>query len=165
MERLNCLRCQYMHEDNGNCTAAGGFCTAVPAAHCRLLQEYLDTGLTPEEVPTAVEMAQIYSIIEENKRYRALNVTVDRLKELARADKEGRVVVLPSKVGRRVYVPDFEAQTVANVRIQGISITITGRVVLHFGGYPAESVWGDRCGIDWFLTYEGAEATLRRANG
>lgn len=32
MEQLNCLRCAYRHEDNGNCTAAGGFCTAVPAA-------------------------------------------------------------------------------------------------------------------------------------
>jgi aspartate/tyrosine/aromatic aminotransferase len=59
------------------------------------LGAYENTGLTPEEVPTAVEMAQIYSIIEENKRYRALNVTVDRIKELAEADKEGRVVVLP----------------------------------------------------------------------
>ena len=50
MERLNCLRCQYRHDDNGNCTAVGGFCTAVSAAHCRLLQEYLGTGLTPEGV-------------------------------------------------------------------------------------------------------------------
>lgn len=52
-------------------------------------------GLMPEEVPTAVEMSQIYSIIEENKRFRALNVTVDRMRELAEADREGRVVVLP----------------------------------------------------------------------
>lgn len=50
MANVNCLRCRFRHEDNGNCTAVGGFCTAVTAAHCPLLQKYLDTGLTPEEV-------------------------------------------------------------------------------------------------------------------
>ena len=50
MEKNNCLRCNFRHTDNGNCTAVGGFCTAVPAAHCPLLRQYLDTGLTPEEV-------------------------------------------------------------------------------------------------------------------
>ena len=50
MENVNCLRCRFRHEDNGNCTAVGGFCTAVAAAHCPLLRQYLDTGLTPEEV-------------------------------------------------------------------------------------------------------------------
>ena len=50
MANVNCLRCRFRHEDNGNCTAVGGFCTAVPAAHCPLLREYLDTGMTPEEV-------------------------------------------------------------------------------------------------------------------
>ena len=50
MENVNCLRCHFRHEDNGNCTAVGGFCTAVQAAHCPLLREYLDTGLEPAEV-------------------------------------------------------------------------------------------------------------------
>lgn len=50
MENVNCLRCRFRHEDNGNCTAVGGFCTAVPAAHCPLLRQYLDTGLDPEEI-------------------------------------------------------------------------------------------------------------------
>ena len=50
MGNVNCLRCRFRHEDNGNCTAPGGFCTAVTAAHCPLLCQYLDTGLTPEEV-------------------------------------------------------------------------------------------------------------------
>lgn len=48
MGNVNCLRCRFRHEDNGNCTAVGGFCTAVPAAHCPLLRQYLDTGMTPE---------------------------------------------------------------------------------------------------------------------
>lgn len=35
----NCIGCPYIHPDNGNCTAVGGFCTAVPAAHCPLIPE------------------------------------------------------------------------------------------------------------------------------
>lgn len=92
MERLNCLRCQYRHDDNGNCTAVGGFCTAVSAAHCRLLQEYLGTGLTPEGVE-ALTLSMMGKAVAEIKEFDGL--PIDRLKELAEADKEGRVEVLP----------------------------------------------------------------------
>lgn len=37
----NCLMCDSMHE-NGNCTEVGGFCTAVPAAHCPLIPRLLN---------------------------------------------------------------------------------------------------------------------------
>lgn len=40
--RPNCANCEYMHKDNFNCTAAGGFCTAVPAAHCPKLKELME---------------------------------------------------------------------------------------------------------------------------
>lgn len=76
------------------------------------------------------------------------------------SDMSQRLYKQSRKVGDRVYVPDFEAKAVSNVRVQGISITNTGRVVLHFGGYPATWAWGDRCGIDWFITHEEAEKAL-----
>ena len=34
MANVNCLRCHFRHEDNGNCTAVGGFCTAVHEGAC-----------------------------------------------------------------------------------------------------------------------------------
>ena len=102
MEQLNCLRCQYRHEDNGNCTAAGGFCTAVPAAHCRLLQEYLGTGLTPDGVE-ALKLSMMGKAVAEIKEFDGL--PIDRLKEIAEADREGNAVVLPCKVGDMVWVP------------------------------------------------------------
>ena len=37
----NCIMCDSMHE-NGNCTEVGGFCTAVPAAHCPLIPKLMD---------------------------------------------------------------------------------------------------------------------------
>ena len=38
-DKPNCIGCPYIHPDNGNCTAVGGFFTAVPAAHCPLIPE------------------------------------------------------------------------------------------------------------------------------
>jgi hypothetical protein len=47
------------------------------------LAEYEDTGMAPEDVCTAHEMAQIYSLVEENKAYRAMGIRLDRLEEIA----------------------------------------------------------------------------------
>ena len=91
---LNCLRCNFRHTDNGNCTAVGGFCTAVPAAHCPLLRQYLDTGLYPESVE-ALKLSMMGKAISEITEFNGL--PIDRLRELAEADKDGRVVVLPNK--------------------------------------------------------------------
>lgn len=92
MEKVNCLRCRFRHEDNGNCTAVGGFCTAVPASHCPLLREYLDTGLTSAEVHSMQgEWRAMMSVLN------SIGGGYDRLRELAEADKDGRVAVLPNK--------------------------------------------------------------------
>lgn len=96
MANVNCLRCRFRHEDNGNCTAVGGFCTAVPAAHCPLLREYLDTELTPEEIDMDHEAA-------ETLRHLCRNCDLERLEELAKADRAGRLEVLPCKVGDTVW--------------------------------------------------------------
>lgn len=96
MGNVNCLRCRFRHEDNGNCTAVGGFCTAIPAAHCPLLRQYLDTGLTPEEIDMDHEAA-------EQLRQLCQGCDLDRLEELARADRAGRLVVLPCEVGTATY--------------------------------------------------------------
>ena len=77
MKELNCLRCEYRHTDNGNCTAVGGFCTAVTAAHCPLLQQYLDTGLTPSELETIRKDADALRRITQY-------CSLDRLEELAK---------------------------------------------------------------------------------
>lgn len=97
MENVNCLRCHFRHEDNGNCTAVGGFCTAVPAAHCPLLRQYLDTGMTPEAFQSFVVFFQ--DLIGNQKASEAL----DRFRQLVKADRDGRLVVPPCKVGDTVW--------------------------------------------------------------
>ena len=127
------------------------------------LAAYEDTGLTPKEVTSLGELFDY--ALKESKTLTEQLTLLKHIRELAEADKDGRVVVLPCKVGDRVYIPDIESKTVANVRVQGISITPKSRVVLHFGGYPVESAWGDRCGIDWFITIEEAEKALAEMEG
>lgn len=98
MGNINCLQCEFRHPDNGNCTAVGGFCTAVTAAHCPLLRDFLDTGLTPDEIRNmSGEWCAAMPVLNGMGSY-------DRLRELVEADKDGRVIVLPAKKGDTLYV-------------------------------------------------------------
>lgn len=64
------------------------------------LKAYEDTGWTPEMLRKMGENAgHLWDFAQA-----AENMTVGRLKELAEADKDGRVVVLPCKVGDTVYM-------------------------------------------------------------
>lgn len=156
MERLNCLRCQYRHDDNGNCTAVGGFCTAVSAAHCRLLQEYLGTGLTPEGVE-ALKLSMMGKAVAEIKEFDGL--PIERMKELAIADEEGRVVVLPCKVGDTVYWVHGAVITECKVyrgqkNRKGLYICLKSNV--SHGAFRADLSIGKTV----FLTREEAEEAL-----
>lgn len=120
MENVNCLRCHFRHEDNGNCTAVGGFCTAVQAAHCPLLRQYLDTGMTPEAFQSFVVFFQ--DLIGNQKASEAL----DRFRQLAKADKDGRLAVLPRKDWLEVDVGEICPacakrihQTVQELKLEG----------------------------------------------
>ena len=151
MANVNCLRCRFRHEDNGNCTAVGGFCTAVPAAHCPLLREYLDTGLTPEEVSATVkDWSYLRTIIGECGG-------LDQVRALAEADRDGRLVVLPCKVGDtlfRVFAGEILEHKVSNMRY----IAIQGRWDIDttpFCSYVESSI-----GKTIFLTHEEAEKAL-----
>lgn len=84
METVNCLRCDFRHKDNGNCTAVGGFCTAVEAAHCPMLRKYLDTGLTPEQCENAKVIIESAFSDDTSK--------AERIRELLKADADGRMV-------------------------------------------------------------------------
>lgn len=65
------------------------------------LLAYKDTGLMPESVET-LKLSMMGKAIAEIKEFNGL--PVDRLRELAEADKDGRVVVLPCKVGEKLWV-------------------------------------------------------------
>lgn len=70
------------------------------AAVCDRLAAYEDTGLEPEAVETVkLALAARHMVDLETLN----NTPISRLVELAESDKDGRVVVLPCKVGDTVW--------------------------------------------------------------
>lgn len=65
------------------------------------LAAYEDTGRTPEEV-TALGNLFDY-VLEESKTLTGQLALLNRIRDLAKADKDGRLVVLPCKVGDKLY--------------------------------------------------------------
>ena len=125
MANVNCLRCRFRHEDNGNCTAVGGFCTAVPAAHCPLLRQYLDTGMTPEAFQSFVVFLQ--DLIGNQKASEAL----DRFRQLVKADRTSRLAVLPCKPdGSMLNTSDPERPEIMK-RIHFAVAYVCGGIVFH----------------------------------
>ena len=65
------------------------------------LAAYEDTGLEPESVE-ALKLSMMGKAISEITEFDGL--LIDRLRELAKADRDGRVVVLPCKAGDTVWI-------------------------------------------------------------
>ena len=85
--------CQRGCHDPGGCTKG----CIVPRLYARL-GAYEDTELTPEEVSTLVkDWSDLCTIVGECGG-------ISRVRVLAEADKDGRVAVLPCKVGDTVYL-------------------------------------------------------------
>ena len=67
------------------------------------LKAYEDTGLEPGDILSAADMAKVACALHELNQYKELG-NLDRLRELAKADRDGRCLVLQCKVGDTVYV-------------------------------------------------------------
>ena len=128
-------------------------------AVCDRLAAYEDTGLTPEEIKAPfTEDAMI------NLAAQALGVEPSRLRELAEADKDGRVVVLPCKVGDTVWriVRDGEPHiTRDEVRDMYFADDMTPCVELVGG----RVTFTEKFGKTIFLSREEAEKALRGMKG
>ena len=116
-------------------------CTAL---YCRnrlkdRLAAYEDTGLTPEEVNDVMAKAKLAS---------AFGVAAERLRELAEADKAGRLVVLPCEVGTATYYIHYPIAVYPDKSEPEIKRGIFTLCDL------------DRVGRSVFLTREEAEAAL-----
>lgn len=121
------------------------------------LAAYEDTGLTPER---CAEFARAdaegrYIIMRD-----AEQEGVARLRELAEADKAGRLVVLPCKVGDTVYFRTYDCNGTVDLGIQPHKVTaIVGRAIVS-GRYTDAVLLPGQYGVSWFLTREEAEEAL-----
>lgn len=114
------------------------------------LSAYEDTGLTPEEIDMDHEAA-------EQLRQLCQGCDLDRLEELAEADRAGRLVVLPCKVSDtlfRVFAGEILEHKVGNMRY----LAIQGRWDIET--YPFCPYVESSIGKTIFLTREEAEAAL-----
>ena len=121
------------------------------------LAAYEDTGLTPEEIKAPfTEDAMI------NLAAQALGVEPDRLRELVEADKDGRCVVLPCKVGDklyRVFAGEILEHRVGKMKY----FAIQGRWDIET--YPFCPCVESSIGKTIFLTREEAERALQEMEG
>lgn len=83
--------------------------------------------------------------------------------KILEADAEGKLVWLPCNVGDTVWF--VYKGKIHEMRVQGISVTQSRRVILNFGGYPFVNSWADEVGRTVFLTREAAEKMAEYVRG
>lgn len=66
------------------------------------LAEYEDKGREPNEILSGKELAEVACALISLKEYKSLG-TIDHIRALLKAEQDGRLVVLPCKVGDTVY--------------------------------------------------------------
>ena len=124
------------------------------------LKAYEDTGLTPEEIKSAFTTDALIKLAAQ-----ALETTPERLRELAEADKEGRVVVLPCKVGDTVYF--VNAKQILEFTVVGYAVDEAGLSWVYSEhvdktGHTYERTFSpDRFGKTTFLIREEAEKAMK----
>lgn len=146
-------------------------CTAL---YCRnrlkdRIAAYEDTGLTPER---CAEFARA----DAEGRYIVMRDAeqkgVARLRELAEADKDGRLVVPPCKAGDTVYEVTSR-KTISEYRVKAIRVELFCTFIEWdiVAGFVDKSIFGvpvDEIGKTVFLAREEAEKALeeiRNGNG
>lgn len=129
---------------------ANGYPRNIPEERFLRLAAYEDTHMMPADVMSMrMDMAIITALLHD--------CDVDRMRELAEADKDGRVVVLPCKVGDKLYrvfdgnISEHEVQNMKYFARQGrLGIDMT----------PFFPDAGKSIGKTVFLTREEAEKAL-----
>lgn len=117
------------------------------------LRAYEETGLTPELVQETAELA-IW--VHDNG--------IEKIKEWIKADKDGRLMVLPCKVGDTVYEVTSR-KTISEYRVKAIRVelfctSIEWDIVAGFVDKSIVGVPVDDIGKTVFLTREEAEKAL-----
>ena len=123
---------------------------------CERLEAYEDTGLTPEEIKAPFTEDTMINLAAQ-----ALGVEPIRLRELAEADKDGRLVMLPCKVGDTVY----SALIGRIIEKQVFSIVSFSNSTRIYCGGTSEYFRPEDIGKTVFLTREEAEKALRGMEG
>ena len=118
------------------------------------LKAYEDTGWTPEMLRKMGENAgHLWDFAQA-----AENMTVGRLKELAEADKDGRVVILPCKVGDTVWFKTYKNNARDCIGVQPHEVTRISASIIVPGEIVDIGIPVDQIGVRVFLSETEAVA-------
>ena len=122
------------------------------------VRAYEATRLTPEEVSTLVkDWSDLCTIVGECGG-------IDRLRELADADKGGRLAVLPCRVGYKLYEvtgrKTISVYKVRAIRVELFGLFIEWDIVEGFVWQSLSGINAEEIGKTVFLTREEAEKAL-----
>ena len=166
MERLTKYSNETTHENGVCCTHFGSPECCEVGGNCALnckweeaawerLARYEDARLSPAEVHSMYgEWNAMMSVLNSIGSY-------DRLRELAEADRDGHVVVLPCKVGDTVYF----ALLGRIIEKQVFSIVSFSNSTRIYCGGTSEYFRPEDIGKTVFLTREEAEKALQGMEG
>ena len=126
------------------------------------LRAYEATRLTPEEVERSkleIEAGCVKAIA------RTYGIDINRLRELAETDKDGRLVVLPCKVGDMLYEvtgrKTISVYKVKAIRVELFGLFIEWDIVEGFVWQSLAGINAGEIGKTVFLTREEAEKALK----
>ena len=150
------------HFLSDECRALGGECAhgcKWEEAAWERLAAYEDTGLTPQEV-----LSMKFEWCAMMDALNSIGGGYTRLRELAEADRDGRLAVLPCKAGDTVYEVTSR-KTVSEYRVKAIRVELFCTFIEWdiVAGFVDKSIFGvpvDEIGKTVFLTREEAEAAL-----
>lgn len=145
----------------------GGHAHAVPTTSdmnviMMRLAAYEDTERTPEEV-TALGKLFDYAL-EESKTLTEQLALLNRIRDLAEADKDGRLEVLPCKVGDTLYEVTgrntISEYRVKAIRVELFCVFIEWEIEKGFVWQSLAGITPNEIGKTVFLTREAAEKAL-----
>ena len=150
------------HFLSDECRALGGECAhgcKWEDAAWERLAAYEDTGLTSQEV-----LSMKFEWCAMMDALNSIGGGYTRLRELAEADRDGRLVVPPCKAGDTVYEVTSR-KTISEYRVKAIRVELFCTFIEWdiVAGFVDKSIFGvpvDEIGKTVFLTREGAEKAL-----
>lgn len=120
------------------------------------LKAYEDTRRTPKEVTALGELFDY--ALKESKTLGEQLTLLKHIRELAEADKDGRVVVLPCKVGDKVWFETYKNSARDFIGIQPHEVARISASIIVSGEIVDIGIPVDQIGVSVFLSEAEAAA-------